>query len=227
MSYFSRILLNPQRREARKLIASPQAMHAAIEAAFPPDVQASPDSRVLWRLDVQGNAYTLYIQSPEEPDLRHLQESSGWESRPGETAHLGKLLAKLENGQSWGFRYTGNPVKSLPVEDGKRGKVVPHVTAEQQLGWLLHKSTQWGFTIETDQETGTPLVNVTSRNDQRFSRRNPHEDGKRRDITLRKAQFDGVLTITDAELFKNSMLNGMGKGKAYGCGLITLKSVSS
>ncbi|MBM7052132.1 MULTISPECIES: type I-E CRISPR-associated protein Cas6/Cse3/CasE [unclassified Rothia (in: high G+C Gram-positive bacteria)] len=227
MTYFSRILLNPQRREARKLIASPQAMHAAVLASFPPDSPVSKDSRVLWRLDIQGASYTLYIQSPEEPDLRHLQESSGWESRPGETAPLGKLLNKLEKGQSWGFRFTGNPVKSLPVADGKRGKVVPHVTAEQQLGWLLHKAEQWGFTIAQDPETAQPLANVIGRNDQRFSRRNPHEDGALHSVTLRQAQFDGVLVITDVDLFKKSLLTGMGKGKAYGCGLLTLRNVLS
>lgn len=226
MSFFSRILINPQRREARKLIASPQAMHAAVLAAFPPDVTASAESRVLWRLDVNGPTYTLYVQSPDEPDIRHIQEAAGWESRPAEVAHLGKLLAKLDSGQEWAFRFTGNPVKSLPVENGKRGRVVPHVTAEQQLGWLVHKAGQWGFEIKSGQEDGTYQAAVTSRDDQRFSRTDPHQAGRRGTVALRQAQFDGVLTITDVELFKESLLKGMGKGKAYGCGLLTLRKNS-
>ncbi|WP_237185355.1 type I-E CRISPR-associated protein Cas6/Cse3/CasE [Rothia nasimurium] len=227
MSFFSRILINPQRREARKLIASPQAMHAAVLSAFPPDVQASADSRVLWRLDVKGPSYTLYVQSPEEPDLRHIQEAAGWESRPAEVAHLGKLLASLREGQAWSFRLTGNPVKSLPVENGKRGRVVPHVTAEQQLGWLVHKAPQWGFRVAEGSEPGSYLAAVTSRSDQRFSRANPHDDGRRASVTLRQTQFDGALVITDVDLFRESILKGMGKGKAYGCGLLTIRKNSS
>lgn len=211
MTFFARILINPQRREARKLIASPQAMHAAVLAAFPPDVQASAESRILWRLDVNGPSYILYLQSPEEPDLRHIQEAAGWESRPAEVAHLGKLLATLEEGQSWAFRLTGNPVKSLPVENGKRGRVVPHVTAEQQLGWLVHKAPQWGFRVA--EGPGGYLLGVTP---------SPGV-GKR----LVRAHFEGALTITDAELFRQCLLKGMGKGKAYGCGLLTIRKISA
>lgn len=223
MSFFSRLLINPQRREARKLLASPQAMHAAVLAAFPPDLTVESTGRVLWRLDAQGHSYTLYIQSPEEPDLRHLQEAAGWAARPAETAHLGKLLNKLQPEQTWAFRFTGNPVKSLPTGGHKRGRVVPHVTAEQQIGWLVHKAPQWGFEI-VQGETEEHRVAVTSREDQRFSRKNPHAENRRSTVTLRQAQFDGILRITDAELFKKSLLTGMGKGKAYGCGLLTIRS---
>ena len=224
MSYFSRLLLNPQRREARKLIASPQAMHAAVLMAFPPG-GLTEQSRVLWRLDQQEHGYALYVQSPEKPDLRHLHEVAGWESSPAETAHLGKLFQKLENGQRWAFRLTGNPVKSLPVKNGKRGRVVPHVTVDHQLGWLVHKASQWGFSIVQDSESDLPLVNVSERHDQRFSRKNPHDEGRRGRVTLRQAQFDGVLEITDVQLFTDSLLKGMGKSKAYGCGFMTPRSI--
>ena len=45
-------------------------------------------------------------------------------------------------------------------------------------------------------------------------------------MTHRKAQFDGVLRITDVELFRKSLLSGMGRGKAYGMGLLTLAPLS-
>ena len=36
------------------------------------------------------------------------------------------------------------------------------------------------------------------------------------------ARFRGELEITDTEQLRDTLINGMGRGKAYGCGLLTL-----
>lgn len=41
-------------------------------------------------------------------------------------------------------------------------------------------------------------------------------------VTLAVAEYEGVLQITDLEAFKSMLVNGLGRGKAYGCGLLTL-----
>ena len=42
----------------------------------------------------------------------------------------------------------------------------------------------------------------------------------RKDIV--SATYEGILTITDLEKFKASLINGIGKKKAYGCGFLTI-----
>ena len=42
-------------------------------------------------------------------------------------------------------------------------------------------------------------------------------------VTLRKAIFEGVLRVTDAELFTRTLTEGIGRAKAYGNGLLTLR----
>ena len=42
-------------------------------------------------------------------------------------------------------------------------------------------------------------------------------------VTLRQAQFDGTLTVTDVESLQGALINGIGRGKGYGCGLLTLR----
>lgn len=37
--------------------------------------------------------------------------------------------------------------------------------------------------------------------------------------------FEGVLTITEAELFRKALIDGIGRAKAYGCGLMTLARI--
>ena len=75
--YLTKCEINPARRDARKLLGSPQAMHAAVMAAFPRAVTAE-EGRALWRLDeVRAGTY-LYVVSPWKPDLTHVVEQAGW-----------------------------------------------------------------------------------------------------------------------------------------------------
>ena len=41
-------------------------------------------------------------------------------------------------------------------------------------------------------------------------------------MTLRKVTYEGILEINDAELFKTALINGIGRGKAYGMGMLTI-----
>ena len=34
--------------------------------------------------------------------------------------------------------------------------------------------------------------------------------------------FEGILEISDEEVFKQTLVDGIGREKAYGCGLLTL-----
>lgn len=220
MTTFSRVLLNPQKRDARKLLTNRQAMHAAVRAAFPPDLEART-GRVLWRLDVDGHAHTLYIVAPEAPELTHIVEQAGWATRPGDTADYSRMLASVVDGREFAFRLTGNPVHREAAADSKRGALHPHVTAAQQLRWLEAKSQQHGFSIAERGSRGQEEVRatVTKREDLSFSRRH---DGGTGTVTLRTAQFDGVLTVTDAATMREALTHGIGRAKAYGCGLLTL-----
>ena len=41
-------------------------------------------------------------------------------------------------------------------------------------------------------------------------------------MLLREATYEGVLTVTDVDKFKELLCNGIGRGKAYGMGLLTV-----
>lgn len=43
-------------------------------------------------------------------------------------------------------------------------------------------------------------------------------------MTLQEVTFEGVLTVKDPEIFKETLISGFGRGKAYGMGLMTLMS---
>lgn len=223
MTTLTRIPINPQTRGGRRLLTNPQAMHAAVRACFPPDIDEDV-ARVLWRTDLDEHACTLYIVGPEEPDRRVIIDQAGWPTRPGETADYRPFLDALKRGQEWAFRLVANPVRSLPTNGAKRGKVVPHVTPAQQVEWLVGKADAAGFTIrDRDGESGSegPDVLVDRRQDLAFARRDP-SDEHRRTVTLRTARFEGSLRVEDVEALRRTLTQGLGKGRAYGCGLLTL-----
>lgn len=204
-------------------------MHAAVLASFP-DSKADGHGRVLWRVDTFGPQSFLLVVSPDKPDLTHLAEQAGWPTLDGgwESRSYDGLLGRLDSGQRWAFKFTGNPVRALPVAAGeKRGKVVAHRTVAHQVGWLEAQSEKHGFRL-LDREaegvdaasgnlvTGTvPTTQVTRGETIRF-RRDKHT------VTLSVVSFDGTLEITDPVAFCAALINGIGPARAYGCGLLTI-----
>ncbi|MBO3724630.1 type I-E CRISPR-associated protein Cas6/Cse3/CasE [Actinomyces bowdenii] len=229
MTTFTRVMINPGKRQGRDLLLNPQAMHAAVRALFPPDLRAD-EGRVLWRVDSSGaHTHLLYVVSPEVPDAAELVERAGWVTRPAQVADYRPMLDGLRTGQEWAFRLRANPVCSQPHAQGPRGKVLPHVTVAQQTQWLVDRGGRNGFEVLSDaatppdggEEVVVHRVAVTERRDLRFGRYDPRHDRRGR-VTLRQAQFDGVLRVTNPDLLRSALINGIGRGKAYGCGLLTL-----
>lgn len=216
--YLTRMHLNGARRGARNLLGSPQKMHAAVMSAFPPgtDTGQSGD-RVLWRVDRSPHQTTLYVSSPTRPDLTHVVEQAGWPTgdNPWQTADLMPFLTRLAGGQRWVFRLTANPVRSVRNPEGGRGSVRAHVTVGHQEAWLRERAKGWGFDAQT--------LAVTERHHASFARRTDRSSNQ---VTVAMATYDGVLTVTDADLLRAAMRGGMGRAKGYGCGLITLAPVS-
>jgi CRISPR system Cascade subunit CasE len=221
--FLSRFGINTARRGARFLLGNPQAMHAAVMSSFPPDQQPA-GSRVLWRVDREAHVANLYVLSPTEPDFTHLVEQAGWATATWDTRGYDQLLERIQTGQHWGFRLQANPVKQSndPLTKGKR---LPHVTPAQQSQWLADRAERNGFAIATSPD-GTPALQVSSRTKTAFGRNDRHHPGSKAKVTLVRAQFDGILQVTDQESFRAALTNGIGRAKAYGCGLMTIVRAS-
>lgn len=208
--HLSRIQINPARRGGRRLLGSPQAMHAAVLASFPDD--GDDRGRVLWRVDRDEHRTWLYVVSRPVPDFGHIVEQAGWQTREDTWAvrPYAGLLDRLAGGQTWAFRLTANPSRT---HEGKR---YGHVTVAQQEQWLLDRAEGWGFAVtETDQVRD--LV-VHDRRTEQFRRETAT-------VTIAKATFDGLLTVLDPEALRSTLTGGAGPAKGYGCGLLTLAAV--
>lgn len=219
--YLSLIRLNPLRRQARSLLGNPQRMHAALLGGLP--IQPV-EERTLWRLDHKGHAAELLALTAAEPSWEHLVEQAGWPSSADGQAHvrpLEPLLAQLNIGREFHFRAKLNTTRvSHQGGLGGRGVRVGVNGVAEQLTWFLERAGtggRWGFAVE---EAPVPSVRVVERENLRFSRRAGEPP-----VSLATATFEGTLRVTDSSAMRSSLVQGLGRGKAYGCGLLTLAPV--
>ena len=206
--YLSRIKLNTKNRHTMLALSNPQKIHGAIESAFPGERR-----RNLWRLDeLDGKTYLLVL-SEEKPDLTSVVTQFGYAGDTFETRSYAALLDRLTTGSHWQFRLTANPTVSQQTKIGERGKVMAHITTAHQEEWLLDRAEKHGFQLLPEE------FRVTKTQNYAFHKRDNNT------VMLLSVTYDGILTVTDPEKFRSAMVEGIGRGKAYGNGLLTVMHI--
>lgn len=219
--YLSRIELDTHRRETMRALGSPYVFHAAIENCYT-SIAETESSRKLWRIDRLGERFYLLLLSPEKPDFSGFAAQFCSSGVQGESKPYDRLLSRVQSGQRWQFRLCANPVHSVKKEAGAsdRGRVYAHITVEQQKRWLRQKAKQCGFYLESENaEEGKCSFDVIQSETVRFNRQH-------KSVTLGVVTFEGVLFVTNAALFAKSLTEGIGRAKAFGCGLLTIAGIS-
>lgn len=200
--YLSRITLNTAHRQTMKALVSPSIFHGAVENSFD-----GARARRLWRIDdLNGKKYIL-ILSEAVPKLNQFAEQFGYAGEY-ETKDYTPLLERIADGGRWQFRLTANPVVAK-----SHGKIMAHVTPEYQKKWLASRAEKRGFSLNEDE-----FQTVQSKWYD-FHKRNGADDSH---VRLLSVTFEGILTVTDAKQFKETLCSGIGREKAYGQGLLTI-----
>jgi CRISPR system Cascade subunit CasE len=215
-------LLHPDLRNQafRRDCADVHDLHRTIMRAFPPveeDVPARQAHGVLWRRDEDRQKVLLYVQSHIQPDWTVLPP--GYLLLPARTRPIRPLLDRLIPGRKLAFRLVANPARCAVVGPDHQflgGRRVIHRDPDRQLEWLTLKGKQHGFSLPPS-DSGVPDV---------LSCPHPRLTGKTkkgsRRITVDPVRYDGHLIITDADSFTDALRHGIGRAKAYGCGLLSL-----
>lgn len=223
--YLSRVQLDIQNHRVRRDLADLHEMHRTVMSCLPPDLgeSARAGGGVLWRLErpVSGRQPVLLVQSALPPDWSRLPVGYSVDRDEG-VRSLEPLLGILRPGLRFRFRLCANPTRKIDTKsgpDGKRrhGRRVPVRGDDGCLAWLIRKAAQAGFSVGGSVEEASRAVVVRQLGDARGRR-----GGDERPITLRAVQFDGVLTVHDPELLRAALDTGVGPGRAFGCGLLSL-----
>lgn len=248
--FLSRLILNPDSRQVWSELAQPYEMHKTLMRAFPKATddamaKARDEFGVLFRADIDGPGdapdIRVYVQSLVEPDWSFLDGRPGYllprADFPNPVSQdISGVYQQLHEGQVLTFRLRANPTKRIgrvmTGDASLKGKRVGLLREEEQIVWLIRKGQErekdkpGGFEVlmkEVEDERGevrqVPHISVRPEGKQ-FGRK--REAGISQQITHLAVRFDGLLSITDAEAFRESMAEGIGSAKAYGFGLMSL-----
>jgi CRISPR system Cascade subunit CasE len=203
--FLSELKVNETRLASIRLLQSDERIHAVV-------MKSGCGERPLWRLDDRYAGKVLYVFSRERPDFTGFVEQYGWPMKSYEetvrTVDFSSLAGRLHNGQKWYFQTTVNPT----VRVRPSGKVVPLIKDAAD-DWLVRKLESYANVVDGS------LKLVNSHNSVFF------KDGRK--VTVRKSVYRGIIKLVDADGFLDCIASGIGRDKAYGCGLLTLAPYES
>ena len=230
--YLSKLRLNPLSREVQRDLGSVKEMHRSVMRGFGPvDVGPAREHHgVLYRLELDmaaGRAQVL-VQSLSEPDWQRLPE--GYLLCDGESGavlkNIAPMLAGVEKGQQLRFRLVANPTKRVSLgrpptggDDKTPKRSGPRVELrgeEARRAWLLRRATMAGFHIEERDE----MEDV--RQVEHPKRYGGHGKRRRHSVVVAPVAFEGRLVVDAPDLLRQAVVSGIGPGKAYGMGLLSL-----
>jgi CRISPR system Cascade subunit CasE len=201
--YLSKLILNERQSLVHRELGNAHKFHQRIMQAFPDEQNLnSPreDWHILFRHEPDSDL--VLVQSDLEPDWTKLPHGY---LRDQQVKPMQLGVDQLAVGRRFQFRLRANPSK----RDNKTKKTVGFYHHPDQLAWLERQSGRCGFQMLSADVIPSPNV---------FGVKGKGSSP----IRITTALFQGVLEVTEPEAFLVVIQQGIGRGKSYGCGLISI-----
>lgn len=246
--YLSRLILDSRNRFVRRDMSNCHDLHRTVLSAFPdmgnPGVDARSNFGILHRLDIspRSGMISLLVQSMTKPDWSkipdgYLLKESGLENPACKT--IDEQLNAIYNGSVLIFRLRANPTRKVKNKKAEinadstkdNGRRVPLSGEDAQIGWLCRKSEDSGFKLLRIKATNEPCEldtivcdegSVSGRQNSVIGVQSFKDGRKSNNLSFASVLFEGKLIVTDREKFINAINSGIGSGKAYGFGLLSV-----
>lgn len=228
-------LLTLPRASGRWRFVTSYQLHQALWTAFPDLARGERDKRFLYRHDARDHCHSVLVQSVMQPDWRHVEDEAEGAVARMRTFDAGLIRA----GELLRFFLRANPVvQRKGYSDGKNRRVVvgsalariaerlqkrsEDLPAREslQVEWMKDRGSAGGFEIVV--ESGQTLCLAGPSQDHVIRR--PGSDNP---MTFTSVDFTGVLRVTEPELFAETLRRGIGKGKAFGFGLLSVARLNA
>lgn len=219
--FLSLLRLNPKAAAVQRDLRDPHELHRTVMRAFPSVIDPEVDARAYWgvlhrlEFDRRTGTVLLYVQSRVAPDWSYLREgyllNDDWDNpavKPVDAAY-----ARLSEGRVLRFRLRANPTRKIDTKSGpngekRNGRRVPVHGVDAQVAWLARKAQVHGFELLEASVVASGASELVR----------SYSTGR----TFQGVVFEGRLVIRDADRFRGVLERGLGPGKAYGHGLLSI-----
>lgn len=212
--HLSRVTLNPRNVQVQSDLRNPYDMHRTLTFAWADEGETMPEAeRVLWRLD-SDTPPVLLVQSLTTPDWgRLMARHPGYiDTFRSTLLGPGRIEALSQVGGAYRFRLRANPtVTKRADQEGNARDQKPKryglYGADAQAEWLARQGRRCGFLAERFEITQSERLRARK--------------GKAQ-VVLSVATFEGELRVTDVDQLRTALQSGLGHGRAFGLGLLSL-----
>ncbi|MFG2063642.1 type I-E CRISPR-associated protein Cas6/Cse3/CasE [Micromonospora sp. NPDC048871] len=200
-AWLTRISPDLRHPAARRDLRDITAVHRRVMSLVPDDLGDQPrrQAGVLFRLDHTVAGPVLLIQTATPPDPSRLPDGYG----NVQTRDISPLLKALASGMVVHYRIAANASKRAWKGDNA-GKVVA-LSGKHAEQWWQRKAEDSGLSLRNLHAQPQPAA---------IGRATP----VRHAITL----FEGQAVISDPDQVRAAVLSGIGRGRSFGCGLLSL-----
>ncbi|GLZ78244.1 type I-E CRISPR-associated protein Cas6/Cse3/CasE [Actinorhabdospora filicis] len=205
--YLTTITLNPADQDAVADLDDVQRLHRRLMLLAPDDLgdNARRAAGVLFRIEQDADTTQILVQTRTEPDASRFPVGYG----DFECRDIGPVLERLEPGTEVAYRITVNPSKRLAVDEGPgKLQVFKGAAADE---WWTERATTCGLELGEFSSVVLPEA---------IGKKGPDP---RRWIHHVLRRFDGTATVTDPDAVREAVQTGIGRAKAFGAGLLSLR----
>jgi CRISPR system Cascade subunit CasE len=196
-------LLNLQATAARRDIIDPYQMHRTLQRAVAAD---RVTAGLLCRLELGATEAIVLAQSRQPLDWSRLPEGYLKADAPRPNPAVRCWTPQFGRGQVLCFRLRANPT----FKRGRRH--LGWLRAEEQRAWLERRGECSGFGVLQAWPVSEGFVSM------------PRPGLRKRTMTCYSVLFDGLLRVSDPARLATAVATGLGSGKAFGFGLLSLAS---
>ena len=138
---------------------------------------------------------SVLLVSEDEPDKEALGKYGNAIIKDYST-----FINNVNTQRPYRFKLVANPLQM----DIKNRRIPCHGNS-QRLEWLKKQGARYGFKVIQAQVTGYKENKI-----------------QKHHFTVKSVTFEGILQVIDTKKFKQALRQGIGREKAYGCGMMTL-----
>lgn len=209
-----------------KSLVDAQDMHRTVMSGFrgwvadgDPDARAQMGVLSTWSVDLKAGVLVLVVQSRVPGD---------WAGMPRgaltDKPHVITVDRTFHTGDSLTFRTVVNPTYNRPsgpsTPNHARGRRTAHTRPDHVRNWFVRRLQQPGEPRKAPD--GVTRIGATTEAETLGVRMLPTvtSPSRHKGLRIARAEIRGTLTVTDPAALVDAMTQGVGHGRAYGCGLL-------